>query len=101
MPLRLPAPSLILQTGGIGLGLAVLAFAPPATGRMLLVPVTARADAELLPLATRSGSLLIGPGPLPRSYVVMADARLAAVTAGHAIVRLAAPFAGCGTAVGQ
>ncbi len=97
MPVRLPAPSLILQTAGIVLGLAILAAAPPASGRMLLVPVTARGAAELVPLATRSGSLLIGPGPLPRSYVVMGDARLAAATAGHAIITLAAPFAGCGT----
>jgi hypothetical protein len=101
MSVRFPAPALTLQIAGIVLGLAILAVAPPASGRMLLIPVTARSAAELIPLATRSGSLLIGPGPLPRSYVVIGDARLAAASTGHAIVRLAAPFAGCGTGTAQ
>jgi hypothetical protein len=96
MAARFLAPSIILQSGGILAGLTALAFAPPAQGRMLLVPVTAQGAAELVPLAVGSGSLLIGPGPLPRSYVVMGDARLAKATSGHAIITLAAPPAGCG-----
>ena len=96
MAASFPAPCIVLQTGGIVVGLTALAFAPPAQGRMLLVPVTAQGAADLVPLAVGTGSLLLGPGPLPRSYVVMGNTRLAAATSGHAIVTLAAPPAGCG-----
>jgi hypothetical protein len=89
-------PSIVLQSGAIVIGLALLAFAPPASGRMLLVAVTPQGAADLVPLAVGAGSLLLGPGPLPHSYVVMGDARLAAATSGHAIITLAAPPAGCG-----
>ncbi len=96
MASRFFPPLIVLQVGGIVMGLTALAFAPPVSGRMLLVPVTARAAIELVPLAVGAGSLLLQPGPLPRSYVVMGDARLAAATSGHAIITLAAPPAGCG-----
>ncbi|MEG3163180.1 hypothetical protein U1701_01090 [Sphingomonas sp. PB2P19] len=94
---RTPALAVLLQTAGVVIGLAGLALAPPASGRMLLVPLTPQGAADLIPLALRSGGLLLGAGPLPHSYVVVGDgARLAAATAGHAIVRVAAPAAGCG-----
>ena len=97
MALRLPAFGIALQTGGILLGLTLLAFAPPTSGRMLLIPVTRQAAADVVPLALRAGGLLLGPGPLPHSYVVIGEnARLASTTAGHGIVTIAAPPAGCG-----
>jgi len=96
MAARFCSPWIVLQTGGIVTALTALAFAPPASGRMLLVPVTTRAASDLIPLAVGAGGLLLQPGPLPRSYVVMGDARLVAATSGHAIVTLAAPPAGCG-----
>lgn len=93
----LPRLCVLLQVCGIVLGLVVLAFAPPAQGRMLLVPETDAAAARLVPLAVGAGGLLVGPGPLPRSYVVIGDrARLTAGMGGQAIVTLAAPWAGCG-----
>ena len=89
------APLLILQIGGVALGLASLAFAPPASGRMLLVPLTADAAHRLIPAAVAHGALLIGPGPLPASYIVIGErARIVA----QGVVPIAAPAAGCGTA---
>ncbi len=98
MPWRLPAfPSLAaLQVSGVTVGLAALAFAPPASGRMLLIPLSADAAARLVPSVIARGGRLIGPGPLPRSYVFVGDRARIAGSLRDGVVALAAPPAGCG-----
>ena len=86
-----------LQIAGVAIGLAVLAFAPPASGRMLLVPLDSASAKHLVPLALARGGLLMGAGPLPYSYVVYGDrSRLFGSMARNGIVTLAAPPAACG-----
>lgn len=62
--------ALVLATG-------LLAFAPPAQGLMLLVPVSPTAAAALDQIVADSGATRIAIGPLPGSfYVEGARARL-------------------------
>jgi hypothetical protein len=86
-----------LQVAGIVLGLSVLALAPPTFGRMLLLPTDAAAAAQLVPRALSAGGLLVGRGPLPRSYVVVGDRARLRAALGAGIITLAAPPAGCGS----
>lgn len=96
MVVRLPS-LLTAQIVGVAIGFSALAFAPPASGRMLLVPIGAGAADHVLPLALDHGALLMGAGPLPHSYVVRADrAAIAGAMMRAGVVTLAAPPAGCG-----
>jgi len=54
-------------------GLIGITFAPPAQGRILLVPLTTTARAILPAVALGHDALLLGSGPLPGSLVVMED----------------------------
>ncbi|QJU60391.1 hypothetical protein HL653_01625 [Sphingomonas sp. AP4-R1] len=79
--------------GAVGLMVA----APPANGRIMLVPLSADAAHGLVAMAIDRGATLVGPGPLPGSFVV--DGRRADLVRGlvrHGIALLAAPAAGCG-----
>jgi len=80
-------------------GLAAFAFAPPVSGAMLLVPLTAQARANLPALAIDSGVRLLGQGPVAGSLVVRGDrARLGTALLRRGIVPLAAPEIICGRA---
>ena len=74
----------------------VVALAPPASGRILLVPL-ARTDAShVAARALSGGALLLGSGPLAGSLVVVGDrSAIAASVAGGHVLMLAAPLAGC------
>ena len=61
---------LVLQLGIALIGLIGLALAPPAQGRMLLVPLTASARAQLPVAAFGHHALLLGSGPFRGSLVV-------------------------------
>ncbi len=84
----------------IALAFAALAFAilsPPASGRMLLVPIGHHDIDEAARLARDAGAALVGPGPLPGSLVVLGDrGHVAAAMHGWQFALLAAPAAGCG-----
>lgn len=84
----------------IVLGLAALAFFPPAQGRMIIVPLRAEDGSGALNLALSAGARLVGPGPLRGSFVI--EARRASISAalkGSRALLLAAPPAGCGQQV--
>lgn len=79
--------------------MAVVPFAPPAHGRMLLVPVTGGDQAAAVRAARNAGALIVGSGPLPQSAVIegaRGPVIAAALKAG--MVTLAAPNGGCGGA---
>ncbi len=77
-------------------GLAVLAFRPPAQGRMLLIPIGG-GDPGLASVALARGALVIGRGPFAGSLVVEGDrARLTQGLLARGVVALAAPPTACG-----
>ena len=77
------------------LAMAAVQFAPPARGRMLVVPLSGDAAAAVR-VARDADALVVGRGPLPRSAIVEgARARLLGATARAGMVLLAAPQGGC------
>lgn len=85
-----------LQVGLLMSGLLAFAFAPPARGAMLLVPLSGAARAVLPGLAVAHGALLVGQGPLEGSLVVRGDrAALGGVLLREGILALAAPDVLC------
>jgi hypothetical protein len=88
----------LLVSGQIALvlgGLSVLAFRPPAQGRMLLIPIGG--DSGLASLVLARGALVIGRGPFAGSLVVEGDrARLTRGLLARGVVALAAPPIACG-----
>ena len=92
-----PSFSSTLALQGIAaiLVLAAIAFAPPANGAMLVIPLlpTARPAVE----ATKAGGLIVAAGAIPGSVIVAGDrARiLPAVLVGGSIV-ISANRRGCG-----
>lgn len=70
--------------------------APPATGRMLLVPLHGADRDALARVATRAGAALVDNGPFKDSLIVSGDrsALLRAMMEGHMLV-LRATAAGC------
>ncbi|WP_336969974.1 hypothetical protein [Sphingobium aromaticiconvertens] len=79
-------------------GLALLALWPPASGRMLLVPLTATAQQSLVVAAVEGGARLIARGPVRRSMIVSGQrGQLMASLARHGIVAMVAPSGGCGS----
>jgi hypothetical protein len=91
--------------GWLGAQLTLIGFAslllvgwPPRTGALMLVPMGERAAARTVQIALASDALLLGSGPLPRSFIVRGDRdRLARTMLAAGILVLAAPSAGCGT----
>ncbi|RYY47628.1 MAG: hypothetical protein EOP59_00785 [Sphingomonadales bacterium] len=76
---------------------AALALSPPAQGRMLLVPLWPGAEQGMIARATRHNALLLGRGPLPRSFVVSGSrTSVSAGMLGRGVLVIAAPLAGCG-----
>lgn len=57
------------QCALVAAGLGAVAFAPPAQGAMLLVPVGG-SGGGIVNAAVSNGARLLGPGPLPGSIVV-------------------------------
>ncbi|ATE66908.1 hypothetical protein [Rhizorhabdus dicambivorans] len=76
------------------IAMAGFAFAPPAQGRMLLVPI---AGAGASALVVDGGARLIGAGPLPGSLVVMGERdRFVGPALLKGILVLSAPPSWCG-----
>lgn len=95
-------PGVMLVSGQVALvlmGLAGLALSPPATGRMLLIPVTDRGRAHLLSHALMAGASLVARGPVADSYVVYGDrARIAPTPYADGVLALAGTGGLCGAA---
>ncbi|WIW88725.1 hypothetical protein K3M67_01705 [Sphingobium sp. V4] len=95
---RLP---LVAQCGLILVGLVALYAAPPASGTMLLVPLTRAARAELVPMAVANGARLVAAGPWAGSFLVDGQRdRLARPLLGKGVIALSARAGGCGAAAG-
>lgn len=81
-------------------GLILLYGNPPANGRILLIPMTAQARAQLVPVAISRGARLVAHGRLRGSMVVdgRRDRLLPLMMAG--ILPLRATAAACGEPIG-
>jgi len=88
---------------GLALGaLAILAFMPPPSGRLLLVPVGGASQADILGIAIAADARLVGTGPLPESLVVEGTREaLLSPLLEAGVILLAAPAAGCGVIAGR
>ena len=70
---------------------------PPASGEMLLVPVTGTDANIVAKTALAGGAMLLGAGPVRGSMVVVGDrSRIMHAISSWDIVVTAAPPAGCG-----
>jgi hypothetical protein len=79
------------------LAMAAVPLAPPAKGRMLVVPVGGGDEAAAVRAAREAGALILGSGPLPRSTIVVGAREPVLAAAWRAgMVTLAAPQGGCG-----
>ena len=78
------------------LALILVAFAPPAQGRMLIVPLDGHeiAGSEIVQLHATP----LAAGPLPGSWIVAAERRSLAGLWSEGVVVVAAPDAICGGA---
>jgi hypothetical protein len=84
---------LLAMVGIIG----ALVAAPPARGRIMLVPFTTNAARGMVATAVDRGASLVGRGSLPGSIVVEGDrAILVRALFRRGVALLAAPAAGCG-----
>lgn len=84
-----------LQCAIVGIVLAAAALYPPASGRLLLVPLMPGSGHHMLARAVNAGASLVGPGPLPHSFVVLGK-RDAIAASLKGVIIVAAPPAGCG-----
>ena len=84
---------IVVQLALASLALAVVAFAPPAHGRMLLVPLDGRPIGTAA-IAGRQATPLKS-GPLPGSLVVAGDRNLLQGLWAQRVLVLAAPAALC------
>jgi hypothetical protein len=96
LPRRRIDPLLPLQLALVLAGLALTTFAPPASGRMLLVPIGGAARQEVIRTAVAHGALLIAPGRMGSMVVFGQRARLIVPLLAQGIVVLAGPAAECG-----
>lgn len=85
-----------MQLGLVLAGLALVTFAPPASGRMLLVPVGMAARQRVIQTAIAHDARLIAPGRMGSIVVFGQRARLLAPLLAQGIVVLAGPPAECG-----
>lgn len=95
-----PAPSRLLlpaQAIATAVTILIVVLAPPASGRILLVPLAGTDAGRVATRAIAGGALLLGTGPVAGSIVVVGDrAAIARAVDGGAILLLAAPSDGCG-----
>lgn len=84
------------------LALTAVWIAPPASGQMLAVPLELASPGQTAAWATRHGARLLGPGPLPGSYVIYGERSSLLVPAlTNQKLLLAATPAACGEAPEQ
>jgi hypothetical protein len=78
------------------LALAPAAMLLPSGGPILIVPIAPAGEVPMA-WASRAGARLIGPGPLPGSFLVESNAaQLWSPALSHGALLLRAGFGGCG-----
>ncbi|MDP1026896.1 hypothetical protein Q5H91_06705 [Sphingomonas sp. KR1UV-12] len=88
---------IVVQVSLAILGLLMLALWPPASGRILLVPVDGSDANSVLIGASAGDARILGPGALPRSLVVIGNrAQIAAHFHPWSVLMLAPTPSGCG-----
>ncbi len=96
-PPRLMLPAQITATFA---AILIVIFTPPASGRLLLVPIGGGDPGPVAVRALHGGALLLGAGPLSGSIVVVGErSAVAKAIGGAAIMILAAPSGGCTSTV--
>lgn len=90
-----------LQLGAVLVAVPALALAPPAHGRMLLVPVWPGSAAHLAADIVDRGGRLVAPGPTAGSLVVDGDRdRILPGLLARGVVPMSAVLVDCGDAKG-
>jgi len=91
-----------IQLGIAGCVVPALVLAPPARGRMLLVPVLPGSGAHLAADAIDRGARLVGPGPIAGSLVVdgIRD-RIVSGLLARGVLAMSAASADCGDRQGE
>lgn len=88
---------LAAQCALILFGLLGLYAVPPASGRMLLLPLTDGARASVASVAVAAGARLVAKGPWPGSLLVDGERdTLAPALLSRGVIALSAQMAGCG-----
>lgn len=88
---------IVMQVSSAILGLLMLALWPPASGRMLLVPIDGSDANSVLTGALAGDARILGPGALPRSLVVIGNrAQITARFHPWSVLALAPTPSGCG-----
>lgn len=89
-------PLVVAQVCALLFGFILLTFAPPANGRMLLIPI---GHAEnLISQALASGAQVVARGPVEGSLILEGTrSRLIDALGWGNVLILAAPQSGCGT----
>lgn len=83
------------QVAIVLLALAAVQLAPPARGRMLLMPIAGK-QSDAVRAARAADALVLGRGPLPGSAIVEgARGPLLSAASRGGMVLLAAPRGGC------
>jgi hypothetical protein len=78
-------------------GLVGLYAAPPASGRMLLLPLTDDAGSLVAPVAVAAGARLVAKGPWPGSLLVEGRRdQLAPALLRRGVIAVSAQMGGCG-----
>lgn len=96
-PSRPRRVALVVQLLAVCGTIAVLAAAPSASGRYLLVPISAAAGRGMAAVAIAHGAALVGQGPLPGSLVVDGDrAGLGGALFRRGVAVINAPVTDCG-----
>lgn len=86
-----------LQLVAVAVSLGALAFYPPASGKMMLVPVLPGAGQGLAARAIDAGALLVERGPIPNSLVISGTrADFASAMLAQGVLIVTAPQTGCG-----
>lgn len=91
-----PLPLVGTQLALVGLAFGALALSPPASGKMMLVPLWPGAERGMLAQAVARGATLVAPGPLPSTYVVAGRREMLSGFATVGVLVIAAPARGCG-----
>lgn len=90
-------PAFSLQLICAAAALAVIALAPAAQGRMLLVPLTGQDADSLAVWATQAGARIVGRGPLGSLAVEGTRGDLLGPALRNATLVVTAPPATCGS----
>lgn len=90
-------PAAIMWQGTLLLAPGLLAFAPPSSGTMLLVPIVPASAAAVEDVGLDAGATLGGVGPFPRSRFVEGDrARLLPAALAHGMILISVSPRICG-----